>query len=56
MNKLINVCPSHGDSMRIVALAVLSDGKIDAYDGKNNRLDDDTSQSNVNKFIKIIGL
>ena len=56
MNKLINVFPSHGDSMRVVALAVLSDGKIDAYDGKDNRLDDDTSQSNVNKFIKIIGL
>lgn len=56
MKKLETSFPLTGKNMRVVALAVLSDGKIDGYDGLDNRLDSGTSQSNVDKFRKIVGV
>ena len=56
MKKLETSFPRTGKNMRVVALAVLSDGKIDGYDGLDNRLDSGTSQSNVDKFRKIVGV
>jgi len=45
-----------GKNMRVVALAVLDNNRIDGYDGLNNRLDSGTSQPNVDKFRKIVGV
>ena len=56
MEKLKNAFPKIGENIRVVAIAVLSDGRMDAYDGKDERFDIGTSQTNVDKFIKIIGL
>jgi hypothetical protein len=56
MIKLESAFPLTGKNMRVVALAVLPDGKIDGYDGLDNRLDSGTSQSNVDKFKKIVGV
>lgn len=62
MKKLETAFPSKtgemtlGKNMKVVALVVLSDGKIDGYDGLDNRMDSGTSQSNVDKFRKIVGV
>ena len=45
-----------GKNMRVVALAVLDDNRIDGYDGLDKRLDSGTSQTNVDKFRKIVGV
>jgi len=45
-----------GKNMRVVALAVLSDNRIDGYDGLDKRFDSGTSQTNVDKFRKIVGV
>lgn len=45
-----------GENMRVVALAVLPDNKIDGYDGLDKRFDSETSQRNVDKFRKIVGI
>jgi len=45
-----------GKNMRVVALAVLSDNRIDGYDGLNKQFDSGTSQPNVDKFRKIVGV
>ena len=45
-----------GKNMRVVALAVLDDNRIDGYDGLNERFDSGTSQTNVDKFRKIVGV
>jgi hypothetical protein len=45
-----------GENMRVVAIAVLNDGRMDAYDGKDRRFDAKTSQKNVDKFRQIVGL
>jgi hypothetical protein len=45
-----------GNNMRVVALAVLDDNRIDGYDGLNKQFDSDTSQTNVDKFRKIVGV
>jgi len=45
-----------GKNMRVVALAVLDDNRIDGYDGLNKQFDSDTSQTNVDKFRKIVGV
>lgn len=56
MKKLKTSFPLTGKNMRVVALAVSSDDKIDGYDGLDNRLDSGTSQRNVDKFRKIVGV
>ena len=56
MKKLETSFPLTGKNMRVVALAVSSDDKIDGYDGLDNRLDSETSQRNVDKFRKIVGV
>jgi hypothetical protein len=59
MQKLKKELPRAGEAraehMRVVALAVLPDGQFDAYDGLDKRFDSGTSQTNIKKFIKIIG-
>jgi hypothetical protein len=62
MEKLKKAFPDKGNAfakgrnMRVAAIAVLSDGKMDAYDGLDTRFDTGSSQTNVDKFRKIIGL
>jgi hypothetical protein len=56
MNKIKAAFPKKGDSLRVVAIAVLKNGQLDAYDGLDKRLDSGTSQTNVNKFRQILGI
>lgn len=56
MDKLEKAFPNKGKHMRVVAIAVLPNGRLDAYDGLDVRFDEGTSQSNVEKFRKIIGI
>jgi hypothetical protein len=59
MQKLKKELPRAGkaraENMRVVAIAALPDGQLDAYDGLDKRFDSGTSQTNIKKFIKIIG-
>jgi hypothetical protein len=60
MEKLKKELPRAGearaDHMGVVAIAVLPDGKLDAYDGMDKRFDSESSQTNIEKFRKIIGI
>ena len=51
MNKLQEAFPKKYKSLEVVALAVLPDGRTDAYDG----LDKQIPKAEINKFLKIIG-
>jgi len=56
MNKLREEFGDRADCMRVTAIAVLKDGKLDAYDGKDHRFDSGTSQDNIDKYRQIVGI
>ena len=59
MQKLKKELPRAGEAraenMRVVAIGVLPNNKFVAFDGLDKEFDSGTSQTNIQKFIKIIG-
>ena len=50
-NKLQEAFPKKYKSLEVVALAVLPDGQMDAYDGRDKQI----PKAEITKFLNIIG-